>query len=134
MKGSTSRYATSERRSGGGLEFRQDRGRLTIGALRALRARRSRASTSCGGAGGTDRSDDAFRDAPAAIRSGVDSLPRRSDRDGAGRREHLGRRSYSVAAALPIHTDPFVTIASYHAFHRNDVAARLRTGWGTRLQ
>ena len=73
-----------------------------------------------------------FRDAPAAIRDeGVDSLLiDQIEMAGGTVADHLGLPFVSVAAALPINTDPFVPHGIFPWPHRIGVGARLRNRVG----
>src|SRR6516225_4009271 len=73
-----------------------------------------------------------FRDAPAAIRDeGVDALlVDQIEMAGGTVAEHLGLPFVSVAAALPVNTDPSVPPCIFPWPHRTGVGARLRNWVG----
>jgi MGT family glycosyltransferase len=97
-----------------------------VGKLKGLAALR------CGLRGIERKSMMLFRDAPAAVRDeGIDSLIiDQIEFAGGTVAEHLGLPFVSVAAALPVNTDPSVPPCSIPWAHRVGVAARLRNRVG----
>jgi MGT family glycosyltransferase len=120
-----------------GLRFRQiGRDDFPPGALRArdeeVGKLKGMAALRCGLRGIGRKALMLFRDAPAAIRDeGVDSLlVDQVEMAGGTVAEHLGLPFVSVAAALPINTDPSVPPVTFSWPHRVGVAARLRNRVG----
>jgi UDP:flavonoid glycosyltransferase YjiC (YdhE family) len=100
-----------------------------VGKLKGLAALR------CGLRGIRQKSMMLFRDAPAAIRDeGVDGLlVDQIEPAGGTVAEHLGLPFVSVAAALPINTDPSAPPVTFSWSHRVGLAARLRNWAGNTL-
>jgi MGT family glycosyltransferase len=120
-----------------GLRFRQiGRDDFPPGSLRArdeeLCKLKGLAALKCGLRRITRKAEMLFRDAPAAIRDeGVDSLlVDQVEMAGGTVAEHLGLPFVSVAAALPINTDPLIPHCIYPWRHRAGVWARLRNRVG----
>src|SRR5262245_44133238 len=120
-----------------GLEFRQiGREDFPPGALRKRDEEVGKleglAALRCGLRGIERKAEMLFRDAPAAIlNEGVDSLlVDQVEMAGGTVAEHLGLPFVSVAAALPINTDPSAPHCIHHWPHRTGVWARLRNRVG----
>ena len=120
-----------------GLQFRQiGREDFQRGSLRArdeeLGKLEGLAALRCGLRGIERKAMMLFRDAPAAIRDeGVDSLlVDQIEMAGGTVAEHLDLPFVSVAAALPINTDPLVPIGIFPWPHRTGLWARLRNRVG----
>jgi MGT family glycosyltransferase len=106
----------------GSLRARDDE----VGKLKGLAALR------CSLRGIKRKAETLFRDAPAAIRDeGVDSLLiDQIEMAGGTVAEHLGLPFVSVAAALPVNTDPSAPPVTLSWSHRAGVRARLRNRVG----
>jgi UDP:flavonoid glycosyltransferase YjiC (YdhE family) len=120
-----------------GLQFRQiGQEDFPPGSLRArdeeVGKLKGYAALRCGLRGIERKAMMLFRDAPAAIRDqGIDSLIiDQVEFAGGTVAEHLGLPFVSVAAALPVNTDPSVPPCSIPWSHRVGVAARLRNRVG----
>jgi MGT family glycosyltransferase len=120
-----------------GLRFRQiGREDFPPGSLRARDEEVSQlkglAALRCGLRGIRRKALMLFRDAPAAIRDeGIDALlVDQIEPAGGTVAEHLGLPFVSVAAALPINTDPSAPPVTFSWPHRVGVAARLRNRVG----
>jgi UDP:flavonoid glycosyltransferase YjiC (YdhE family) len=120
-----------------GLQFRQlGRDDFPPGSLRARDEEVGKltgfAALRCGLRGVKRNAKMLFRDAPDAIRDeGVDSLiVDQVEMAGGTVAEHLGLPFISVAAALPINTDPLTPHCLFPWPHRAGVLARLRNRLG----
>jgi MGT family glycosyltransferase len=120
-----------------GLEFRQiGREDFPPGALRARDEEvcklKGHAALRCGLRSIQRKAMMLFRDAPAAIRDeGVDCLLiDQIEMAGGTVAEYLGLPFVSVAAALPINTDPSVPPVTFSWQHREGIAGRLRNRVG----
>jgi UDP:flavonoid glycosyltransferase YjiC (YdhE family) len=120
-----------------GLRFRQiGREDFPPGSLRARDEEVGKlsglAALRCGLRGIERKALMLFRDAPAAIRDeGVDSLiVDQIEMAGGSVAEHLGLPFVSVAAALPVNTDPGIPPCTFPWPHRTGVGARLRNRVG----